>query len=389
MDWAVKMTVTLKSRIARAIFSEAFDVRRMEKGQVGFRSSTLNDPHIRAIINAVSKKSGVPASDIEDKLKEKINKIEEIKKYSPILYDITAKDAASQAAFELIEHVQNPNFEKFNPLIFRNLIKMIQFEHKQFFPVRQPGETKYVYNINPILVPQTNKDLVKFNSVKTAAATDKGEFIFNTEFMQKLMDWATMENLKPKGKKYKSNGGTIPDCYAYIEFLIIHELLHYSYGDFNYGKQMPQFSHQVHNMASDFRSNYMLVKSGYNQLPIGLFSDDINADRQDRYRDMAQLVHDELKKLPKDLQNMVPKSADEHPSSGEGGEGGGEQGGEQGGGGSKPNNKPLGVGDYVKNKKTGEVGKITTVNSDGSFETEVVDPSTIKEGKNHARMARR
>ena len=344
----------------------------MEKGQVGFRSSTLNDPHIRAIINAVSKKSGVPASNIEDKLKEKINKIEEIKKYSPLLYDITAKDAASQAAFELIEHVENPNFEKFYTLTFIKLINMIQSEHKQFFPLRQTGEFMYVSRFNPILVPGTNKDLAKFNSVKTAAASSKGEFIFNTEFMQKLMDWATMENLKPNGKKYKSNGGTIPDCYAYIEFLIIHELLHYAYGDFNYGKQMPEFSHQVHNMASDFRSNYMLVKSGYNQLPIGLFSDDINADRQDRYRDMAKLVHDELKKLPKNLQNLVPKSPDEHPSSGE-------DGGE---GGSKPDkSKPLGVGDYVKNKKTGEVGKITKVNSDGSFETEIVDQSTIKEGK--------
>ena len=64
------------------------------------------------------------------------------------------------------------------------------------------------------------------SNINTAAATPKGEFLFNKKFMQELMDFAMVEGLHPKGKKYVSNGGNIPDCYAYIEFLIIHELLH-------------------------------------------------------------------------------------------------------------------------------------------------------------------
>ena len=361
------MATVLRSRIARAIFNEAFEVTRKSKGQVPFKSSSISDQHIRAIVDAVSKKTGVPTKEIDAEIQDKITKIEEIKKYSPLLYDVTAKNAAEQAAFDLIGDVENPAFEKFNALTFDKLTKLIRQDHRQFFPLRQPGDAKYVYGFNPILVPTKNKDMAKYNGVDTAAATGKGEFIFNTEFMQKLMDWASVEGLKPKGAKYVSNGGEIPDCYGYIEFLIVHELLHYSYGDFNYGKQMPQFSHKVHNFASDFRSNYMLVKSGYSQLPIGLFSDDINSDRQESYKEMAQLVHDELKKLPKDLQDMVPKPADDHPD---------------------PNapkqppqpKGPLGVGDYVKNKATGEVGVITKVNSDGSFDTDIVDPSTIKKG---------
>jgi hypothetical protein len=92
--------------------------------------------------------------------------------------------------------------------------------------------------------------------------------------------------------------------------------MHFAYGDFNYSKQLPQFNHKVHNWASDFRSNYDLVKNNFAQLPIGLFSDHINSDRQGSYTDMAQLVHDELKKLPPHLQKLWEKIAkiDEEPN---------------------------------------------------------------------------
>jgi hypothetical protein len=361
--------ITNSKSIKRSVWKEAFDISRRARGEIKFKTSSIRDPHILSVIAEVSKKTGVPPKEIVQHIQDKVSKLTEIQKYSPILYDIAVKNAVESAAFDLVADVDNQNFEKFNPLTFDSLIKLIRREHRQFFPVRQPGSHKYVYGFNPILVPTKNRDLSGYNSVSTAAATPRGEFIFNIEFMQKLMDWATIEHLVPQGKKYISNGGVIPDCYGYIEFLIVHELLHFSYGDFNYGKQMPEFSHQVHNMASDFRSNYMLIKNGYSQLPIGLYSDDVNSDRQESYREMAQLVHDELKKLPQNLQNLVPKPADDHSS--------------------PPEPSPLEVGDLVKNKDTGEIGRITKINRDGSLETELVDPNSLKEEKAHARMANR
>ena len=108
----------------------------------------------------------------------------------------------------------------------------------------------------------------------------------------------------------------------------MHELLHYTYGDFAAGKRLGQYTPQEHNWASDFRSNYMLVKNGYDQLPIGLFSDHINYDRQHSYDAMVKLVHEELAKLPKPLQDKFKDMSDldEHGEPGEGKPGEGKPG---------------------------------------------------------------
>jgi hypothetical protein len=86
----------------------------------------------------------------------------------------------------------------------------------------------------------------------------------------------------------------------------------------------------------------MLVKSGYEQIPLGLFSDSINYDRQYTYEEMVKLVHDELKKLPPPLEGKVGKTplGGKHPPGGKPGQPGkpGGQGGTPGGepGGGKP-----------------------------------------------------
>lgn len=335
-----RQALVSKARAASRRLVEAYDITRAAPGKVPFKSSQLTDPHIRDIVNAASAKTGVSAALIDAEMQDKIDKIEEMKKYSYLLYDTAAKNAASNAAFDLIEHSREENLPKFDPAIFHKLVEMIQLENEQFFPLRQPGDVDYVFDVNPILVPSNKAQFQKYNQIGTAAATAKGDFIFNVPFMQKLMDWATVEGLKPKGLKYESNGGPIPDCYAYIEFLILHELLHYSYGDFNHGRRLPQYTPTEHNYASDFRSNYMLVKNGFEQLPIGLFSDHINADRQETYKDMVDLVHNELKKLPKPLQQTFKDIADMDDHSEGGDEGGGdEEGSKDGGGGGEPGEK--------------------------------------------------
>jgi hypothetical protein len=111
------------------------------------------------------------------------------------------------------------------------------------------------------------------------------------------LDWAFLKGIKPKQIKYQNNGGKIPPEYAYIEFLLMHEYLHYSEADFYYHRIIPKANSKIINYVGDFRSNYLLVKSGYEQLPMGLFNDKINYDRQKTYREMYDVVKGEFDKM--------------------------------------------------------------------------------------------
>jgi hypothetical protein len=315
----------IRSWITKSLLKENFEIKKKALDQVKFKSSKLSDSHIREIVNLISKRFGIPAQLIDTQLASHIVDIEKMKTYSKLLYDTAAKNAAASAAFKVLQTFPDYKFEdrrvKWDLAVFKNLIDLIQDEHEQFFPLRAPGEMNYILSIAPIIVPTDDPKLDEYNKITTAAATSGGDFIFNKNFMQQLMDFAVLENSKPKGKKYQSNGGVIPDAYAPIEFLILHELLHYAYGDFNKSKRLSQYSHQVHNFASDFRSNYMLVKNGYEQLPLGLFSDFINYDRQEKYDELCKVVHDELKKLPHDLQQKFEEISelDDHDDQDESG----------------------------------------------------------------------
>jgi hypothetical protein len=85
---------------------------------------------------------------------------------------------------------------------------------------------------------------------------------------------------------------------------------------------------KIINWVGDFRTNYLLVKSGFEQLPIGLFSDHVNYDRQKSYKEMYDIVKAEFDKLNKDQQEKVQQAMDgmgdnHEQGEGEPGEGGG------------------------------------------------------------------
>ena len=300
--------------LMRQFIREAFVVKKKELGEVKFNTSALSDPHIQSILKDVSQSTGVPEAEITKGITDEMKKIEDLKQYSKKLYETIAKNEIESQAFKLISKSKKLSGRvKFDPTLFTQLLRRIKVEHKgQFFPLRNPHDDRAIYDVTPILVPdEDNPEYKKYNKIDTAAATGDGHFIFNTHFMQNLLDYAHAKGVHGKGKKYKSNGGDIPDEYAYLEFLILHELLHYSYGDFKQMKHYPQFSHKVHNWAEDFRSNYMLVKSGYVQLPMGLFSDHINYDRQGSMYEMLKTVQEELDKLPKQEREYVEGKLDD------------------------------------------------------------------------------
>lgn len=303
---------------------EALIATRSEKGAVPFKSSSVADQHIRKIISKISQDSGVPETLIYEFIENHIGRLTEVRKYSPFLFDTMLKNATETAVFSLIErseHLKNMKWNdvKFDPDIMFKLIKLIELDHKDWFKkgLRAPGNFKRIYFINPIFVPSHIPDYKKFNSTTTAAATAAGEFIFNSHFLQRLLNYGHAIGIKGNGKKYKSNGGTIPDPYSYIEFVVIHELMHYVWGDFAAGRRLDKYDHGAHNWASDFRSNYTLVKNGYIQLPMGLFSDDLNLDRPETnsYSKLVKFVNDEMMKLPPNLRQWTQKEfeTDEHP----------------------------------------------------------------------------
>jgi hypothetical protein len=121
----------------------------------------------------------------------------------------------------------------------------------------------------------------------------------------------------------------------------------------------------------DFRSNYMLVKSGYEQLPIGLFSDDLNFDREltSSYPKLIKVLDEELKKLPKDLQAWVEieMEVDTH--------------------GPPPPPPPPAppwsptVGEIVLDKKNGTFVRIDKINNDGTVEANPLSPKEIDDLK--------
>jgi hypothetical protein len=215
---------------------------------------------------------------------------------------------------------------KFSPIIFSKLISKIKAESRSFFPLRNMIDFHVIHHPEIKLVGDglNEKNEKRFGGIDTAAATSDGTFIFNVKFCQSLIDFAHLKQLKPKdnryGKKYVSNGGEIPDEYEYIEFLIRHEFMHYTYSDFHYRKVIPDASNMLINWVGDFRTNHRLVQQGFTQLPMGLFSSYVNFHKQGSYQEMYNLVKNEFAKLKdkckKELGDTLDRMGDDHSEGG-------------------------------------------------------------------------
>jgi hypothetical protein len=291
---------------------EAFESRRFKEGEVKFKQSALHDPHIKKALDLIAQTDGVNIDDLLGEIYAKLAEFKEQFEKAPILYHTIVQNFLEEQVFSKFEasSVKVEGSPKFNATWFNLLIERIKGENGEFNPMRGFMDGKRLRELEFILIPRDLNRYPEFKNINTAAATPKGQFIFNTDFLQKLMDWAHLEELKPNGKKYKCNGGEFPDEYAYVEFVILHEFMHYTNDDFHYQKVIKKANPTIINWVGDFRSNYLLVKSGYAQLPLGLYNDKINFDRQKSYIEMYKLVEEEFKKLKKDDQDKIKKVLD-------------------------------------------------------------------------------
>ncbi len=318
----------------KSVITEALSNRRAEAGTVKFSESQLSDPHIQKAIQYISQKTGRSTVDIANIVQGQVDKMAKTAALVPSLYQTMMKNAIESEVFNLLwrgipdtsakgeiarlfgkgtdrqEVGSDPVDVKFSNRVFMQLVRYIKADHDDFFPLRGFVDRRVLMNEEWVVTPSSNPAHDAYNSIDTAAATPNGTFIFNQHFCQKLLDYASLKGIQGSGNKYKSNGGPIPDQYAYIEFLILHELMHFSNDDFYYQHIIPNANPTIINWVGDFRSNYLLVKSGYAQLPMGLYNDAINYDRQSEYVQMYRIVEAEMKKLNKDEQNQVQQEMD-------------------------------------------------------------------------------
>lgn len=290
--------------------NEAFQYRKFQPGQINFPTSSWQDPFVQKIAGEIAKAHNIPLQEVEQAINHEVAEMHEQGKLVPILHETMDKNAVEQQLFKMFENADIPtNAPKFNTTTFYKLIRNVRADHDEFFPLRGFIDKRRLQNPQFIFVGgQQPKS--QYDSVNTAAASPNGDFIFNVNFMQKLLDYAHLKGIKPKGSKYISNGGDIPDEYAYLEFLIMHEFMHYSNDDFYYQKIIPNANNKIINWVGDFRTNYLLVKSGYEPLPIGLYNDSINYDRQKSYIDMYNIVKSEFDKLPESKIDIIGKILD-------------------------------------------------------------------------------
>src|SRR5574344_34732 len=318
MDFLKEIELITKHYLAEA----GLDYSHNKLGETKFTKTDGSEDYIQAIIEATATSKNITKAEaqkiFDTHVAAAIKKMEK----SPKINNTMMSNIAESIAFELLDEIPDMNI-KFEKRVFQELFQEVKSEVPEFYPLSNMFEPK---RIDPSIYYSPDKLYPEFNSIGTAACTPDAKLIFNVPFMEKLMKFAVLKGIKasPKhlhGKKYESQGGKIPDSYLYCEFVLLHEIMHYGNGDFYYEKAY-NLNGNIVNYVGDFITNYNLVKSGYEQLPIGLFNDEINYDRYPSYQRMYDIVEEELDKLSKDeQQNMMDqldKMGDAMPANGQG-----------------------------------------------------------------------
>lgn len=303
--------------------SEAgLDYSRNKKGETPFTKTDGSEFHIQKIIEDFAIAKGVTKAEAQKLFDGAVDNMTKRLEKSQKLNGTMIGNVAESVAFDMLDAIPMEDV-KFNKRIFQELFQEVKSEVPEFYPLSNVFEPK---RIEPTIWFAPDKLAPEFNSVRTAACSPDAKLIFNVPFMEKLMKFASIKGIKADptklhGKKYVSQGGNIPDEYLYAEFVLLHEIMHYGNGDFFFEKAY-KLKGKLVNYVGDFVTNYNLVKSGYAQLPMGLFNDEINYDRYNSYQQMYDVVKEEMDKLKpedqKDMQDQMDDMGDDMPDEGEG-----------------------------------------------------------------------
>jgi len=298
------------------------DYSRNKRGETPFSKTDGSEFHIQKIIEEFANAKGSTKAEAQKLFDGAVDNMKKRLEKSQKLNGTMIDNIPESVAFDMLDAIPMDDV-KFNKRIFQELFQEVKSEVPEFYPLSNIFEPK---RIEPTIWFAPDKLTPEFNSVKTAACSPDAKLIFNVPFMEKLMKFASIKGIKADssklhGKKYVSQGGNIPDEYLYAEFVLLHEIMHYGNGDFFFEKAY-NLKGKLVNYVGDFVTNYNLVKSGYAQLPIGLFNDEINYDRYNSYQQMYDVVKEEMDKLTeeqkKDMQDQMDDMGDDMPGDGEG-----------------------------------------------------------------------
>jgi len=92
----------------------------------------------------------------------------------------------------------------------------------------------------------------------------------------------------------------------------MHEIYHIVHGDHFYQVKKKGMTGIQQNWLGDFITNYNLVKAGYEQLPIGLFSNDYNYDHFDTMNDMQDAIMSDMKDITQEQEQQMSDQMDDH-----------------------------------------------------------------------------
>ena len=284
---------------------------------VKYTVSNYNTPFIVNILNKLDQ-IGIPKQSVLDFIQQETAAAEESFTYAPDLLRVTYNNRIETSLFNLLWHKLDPNIiqqaigsSKFNRATMQRLLLQMRAANQgELFPMRSIMR-KTALEL-PVL--QYTDDFPQSHpvaAVTTAAASPDGDFYFCEHFCQSLINYAHLKEVHPKSYYFGKGRDKVPEDYAYLEFLIAHEVLHYTNSDsykHKYVNGVP--NHTIINWATDFRSNNTLVRSGYEQLPLGLFSDVFNFDNPKFrvFNALYEAVKAEMDKLPKSAQDKVEEA---------------------------------------------------------------------------------
>lgn len=322
-------------------FSEYFgmlgEAKASRSGPVKLKVSSIDDPGIQRVIAVYAKDKGISVTDATAFFAAKVQ--DYVNNANGAMNKNARENACESVAFDLIGELDLNNADigvdredLLDRDYFFDLTQFVIGENSSMFPLKNPYERKSVtpyFYIWPDHGPMIKKDSVKKAAAQaqTAFCTPEAEMVYARKFCEELAVAAILLGAKSDSKKYKSNGGEIPDWYCYLEFVMLHELLHFVYGDHFFSERrvkrikekhpkVARHAHQILNFVGDFIINWQLVKKGYVQLPLGLFSEDLNHDKYDSPEELIDFVAEEFGKMTEQQQNdtseQMSDSMDDH-----------------------------------------------------------------------------
>ncbi len=286
--------------------------------------STEHNPFIRNTLANIAKENNLSIIELEEKLetyiekfKKQHNKMLELAQKGNKIAEGNIQNYVESALFAMLEDMLKEGVIESKVVtdvsIFNKLVNYIRVINPAFKHLRDYKTKKYIRPII-VLVPSKAKVDPVLQSVTTAGALRNGQIAFNKDFATTLLNFAYYAREEGQRGYFESQGGQIPDYYAYIEFVIMHELLHILYGDHYHDKKTDGFTPNMQNILGDFIINYNLVKKGFAQLPMGLFSPYYNYDNPE-FKTMEELQKkflEEWQEIRQENAQNETQKTDEH-----------------------------------------------------------------------------